>query len=152
MMKHILRGDSRVVKIYFAGSIRGGRNDADVYFQIIQHLSNYGQVLTEHVGSASLTSAGENKTEDSIYIRDMAWVKEADVLIAEVSTPSLGVGYEIGKAEDMGKKILCLYRNQADKKLSTMLVGNHNIKIANYDTLEEAKGYVDNFFKTLKIE
>jgi hypothetical protein len=45
----------------------------------------------------------------------MSWLKEADVIVAEVSTPSLGVGYEIGKAEDMGKRILCLYKNKKIK-------------------------------------
>lgn len=139
------------MKIYFAGSIRGGRNDADTYYQIIKHLTKHGQVLTEHVGDKNLTQYGEvGKTEVFIYIRDMAWVKEADIIVAEVSAPSLGVGYEIGKAEDMGKKILCLYRNQADRKLSSMLVGNDNIKIIYYDTLEEALEQLDEFLAKLK--
>lgn len=138
------------MKIYFAGSIRGGRNDADAYNQIIKHLIKHGQVLTEHVGDKNLTTDGEaGKTEAFIYIRDMAWVKEADVIVAEVSAPSLGVGYEIGKAEDMGKKIICLYRNQVDRKLSTMLVGNDNIKIIYYDTLGEALKQLDEFLDKL---
>ncbi len=37
------------------------------------------------------------------------------VLVAEVTQVSLGVGYEIGRAVAMGKKILCLYRPQPDK-------------------------------------
>ena len=138
------------MKIYFAGSIRGGRNDVEVYNQIIQHLQKHGQVLTEHIGDKNLTADGEvDKTETFIYDRDMAWVKEANVIVAEVSSPSLGVGYEIGKAEDWGKKILCLYRNQADKKLSGMLMGNHNIEIIYYDALEEALEQLDEFFSRL---
>ncbi|MFA6392124.1 MAG: nucleoside 2-deoxyribosyltransferase [Patescibacteria group bacterium] len=137
------------MKIYFAGSIRGGRDDMDLYFKLIQHLATYGQVLTEHLGDKNLTSVGEDITDELIYNRDMAWVKEADVIIAEVSTPSLGIGYEIGKAENIDKKILCLYREQADKRLSAMISGNSNIKVVRYNTLEEAINNVDDYFKLL---
>ncbi len=112
------------MKIYFAGSVRGGRDDSSVYNKIIKHLTMHGDVLTEHIGNKTLTDSGEEGfTEDYIYNRDMAWLKKADVLVAEVSTPSLGVGYEIGKAEDMNKKILCLYRNQPDKNYQRCSAG-----------------------------
>jgi hypothetical protein len=48
------------MKIYFAGSIRGGREDKNLYLQLIHHLSQYGQVLTEHIGDVDLTEFGEN--------------------------------------------------------------------------------------------
>lgn len=32
------------------------------------------------------------------------------VVVAEVTQPSLGVGYELGRAVDMKKKVLCLFR------------------------------------------
>jgi hypothetical protein len=49
------------LKIYFAGSIRGGRNDAELYHKIVRHLQeNYGHVLTEHVGSLDVKDAGDN--------------------------------------------------------------------------------------------
>jgi len=139
------------MKIYFAGSIRGGRDDKELYLQLIQHLAQYGQVLTEHVGDGNLTDFGEDGPSDEwIYNRDMDWIRQSDVVIAEVSTPSLGVGYEIRKAEDMNKKMLCLYRNQQNKRLSPMINGNSNVKIARYETLEEAVSHIDNFFESLK--
>jgi len=96
------------MKIYFAGSIRGGRDDKKLYEDIIKTLSTYGEVLTEHVGNQKLTASGEDgSTDEYLYKRDMNWLKESDVVIAEVSTPSLGVGYELAKAEEWGKKILC---------------------------------------------
>ena len=53
------------MKIYFAGSIRGGRQDAALYEQIIQYLKTFGEVLTEHVGDPALTSIGdENEFKD----------------------------------------------------------------------------------------
>ncbi|NOY15255.1 MAG: nucleoside 2-deoxyribosyltransferase [bacterium] len=134
------------MKIYFAGSIRGGRNDKELYFKLIQHLAKYGRVLTEHVGDVELTDIGDDGPSDEwIYNRDIAWLQEADVVIAEVSTPSLGVGYEIGKAEEMNKKVLCLYRSYQNKKLSAMVNGDKNLKVARYKTLDEAKKHIDDF-------
>ena len=42
------------MKIYFCGSIRAGRQDADLYARLINQLREYGSVLTEHVGSKEL--------------------------------------------------------------------------------------------------
>ena len=42
------------MKIYFAGAIRGGRSDQNLYFEIINYLKKYGEVLTEHVGDKSI--------------------------------------------------------------------------------------------------
>ena len=78
--------------IYFAGSISGGRGDAGIYRQIIELLGLYGTVLTEHVGSSDLSESGEPvKPSDEIYEEDMAWLAEADVLVAEVTIPSHGL-------------------------------------------------------------
>ena len=52
------------MKIYFSGSIRGGRDDAEIYRQIIDYLQNFGEVLTEHVGDNSLHSLGESQIDD----------------------------------------------------------------------------------------
>lgn len=139
------------MKIYFAGSIRGGRVDKEFYLHLIKHLAQYGQVLTEHVGDGNLTEFGEDGPSDVwIYNRDLDWISQSDIIIAEVSTPSLGVGYEIGKAENMNKKMLCLYRNQQNKRLSAMISGNSNVKIARYEKLEDAINHIDSFFKSLK--
>ena len=136
------------MKIYFAGSIRGGRNDKEVYLEIIKHLRKYGEVLSEHIGDPNLTEFGEeNISDERIYERDLSFIKEADVIVVDVSTPSLGVGYEIAKAEELNKKVICLYRNQKGKRLSAMIAGNHNLRIKEYENLEEAIGLIDDFFR-----
>lgn len=127
------------MKIYFAGSIRGGRDDAPLYAEIIRLLQAYGQVLTEHIGDQGLSIHGEGKVAESIFQRNVDWVREADVIVAEVTTPSLGVGYEIGLAEQLGKKIICLYRPQPDRKLSAMILGNAKLTIVEYKTMDELK-------------
>ncbi|MDY7077809.1 MAG: nucleoside 2-deoxyribosyltransferase [Chloroflexota bacterium] len=126
------------MKIYFAGSIRGGRDDVSLYHHIIAVLAEHGKVLTEHVSDASLTRAGEDGLSDeAIYERDMAWMAEADVVIAEVTIPSHGVGYEVARAELLGKPVLCLHRPIAGRRLSAMLAGNSTLRCETYDSVAE---------------
>ena len=132
-------------KIYFAGSIRGGRDDKELYLNIINLLSNYGTVLTEHIGDEKLSMMGEVLESQKIYERDMEWLNESDVVVAEVSTPSLGVGYEIAKAEE-NKKMLCLYREQDGRRLSAMIGGNKNLVVKNYKTIEDIDKILKDFF------
>ena len=128
------------MNIYFAGSIRGGREDKELYEKIITLLSKFGTVLTEHVGNKNLSALGEDGPSD-IYIhqRDMKWLKKADVIIAEVTTASLGVGYEIAKAEEWNKKILCLYRPTKDKRLSAMIAGSNKVVLKEYQKIKDLK-------------
>lgn len=124
-------------KIYFAASIRGGREQGALYFKIIEFLKGKANVLTEHIGLESLASSEAFMTDEQIYSRDVNWLKEADLVIAECSVTSLGVGYELGLAEALGKQVYVFYRNGSDKKLSAMINGNLNFKTVFYDTEEE---------------
>ena len=126
------------LKIYFAGSIRGGREDAELYQYIIDKLKQYGEVLTEHVGDDTLRADGENNKSD-IYIhdRDMAWIKESDLVVAEVTTPSLGVGYEIAMAIQIGKPVFCFFNKKRGKRLSAMISGSGHIRVIEYDTFND---------------
>jgi len=134
------------MKIYFVGSIRGGRDDKELYLEIINILGKYGKVLTEHIGDKTLSAMGEDgPTDKYIYDRDMAWLNEADIVVAEVTTPSLRVGYEIGKIE--GKKsALCLYREQDGKRISAMIGGNKNLQIKKYKDLYDVQKILQEFF------
>ena len=136
------------MKIYFAGAIRGGREDAEFYFNIIHYLEQFGIVLTEHVGSTELSEKGEvSKTDNDIFKRDLNWLQSADVVVAETSTPSLGVGYELGIAEKLKLPILCLYRPTKGKRLSAMINGNEKFQCEAYQGFDEAKTHINNFLK-----
>jgi len=139
------------VKIYFAGSIRGGREDQILYQDMIMYLRNFGEVLTEHVGDQELFEKEQPLTDEQIYEKDRSWLEGCDVLIAEVTTPSLGVGYEIGLAEALGKKILCLFRTGAPKKLSAMISGNPQLQVKRYQDIDGAKDMIRDFFLSLKV-
>ncbi|NOR73909.1 MAG: nucleoside 2-deoxyribosyltransferase [Draconibacterium sp.] len=134
------------MKIYFAGSIRGGREDAALYLQIIEYLKTFGEVLTEHIGDPNLTSLGDDGPSDKyIHDRDLEWLQSSDILVAEVTSVSMGVGYEIGRAVETGKKVLCLFRPNSGKNLSAMITGCEDLKLVNYSNLEEAKKAIAEF-------
>ncbi len=134
------------MKIYFAASIRGGRADQKIYAGIISLLKKYGKVLTEHVGSPEILPIGElHLSDEQIFKRDSGYMEECEVVIAEVTTPSLGVGYEIGRME--GKKpILCLFRPQEDRRLSAMFAGNNRLKVISYGSLADVEAALEEFF------
>lgn len=133
------------MQIYFSGSIRGGRSFKEIYNQLISHLKNYGIVLTEHIGDVNLTESGESISDKHIFDRDMKFLIDSDILIAEVSTPSLGVGYEIALAEKIGKKILCLHKFEEGKKISVVISGNTKLNVKSYNDINEAKKIIDEF-------
>ena len=136
------------MKIYFAGSIRGGREDAALYLQIIEYLKTFGEVLTEHIGDPNLSSLGDDGPNDKyIHDRDLEWLQSSDVLVAEVTSVSMGVGYEIGRAVESGKRILCLFRPGSGRNLSAMIAGCPNLELANYQKLEESKVAISEFLK-----
>ena len=136
-------------KIYFACSIRGGRNDAGMYGQLVTHIETRAHVLSEIFADKTLTPQGSPGKSADIYAKDIAWVQEADAIIAEVTNPSLGVGYEIAKAEEWGKHVLALFRETGERKLSAMIDGSPNVTVVRYKTFDEAKIAIDQFIRTL---
>lgn len=111
------------MNIYFSCSLTGGRADQPIYAAIVDALLAQGHT----VPTAALAHPGIMTEEAAIepgvvYARDVAWVREADALIAEVSTPSHGVGYEIALALILDKPVLCLHRQAVN--VSKMITGN----------------------------
>ena len=118
-------------KIYFAGSIRGGRNDAELYRKIIRHISRTEKVLTEHIGNANVEEVEKQMTDQDIYEQDTAWLRECDMVIAECTNASLGVGYEMAFAESLSKPVHIFYDSRRTK-LSAMLAGDPYFHILPY--------------------
>jgi 2'-deoxynucleoside 5'-phosphate N-hydrolase len=106
--------------IFFSASIRGGRDDVDLYADLVTRLEQYGTVLTEHVGTEDVETeqADVGLTDGDIHDQDVAWLRRAGAVVAEVTTPSLGVGYELGRAVAWEKPVLALYRPDGEHELS----------------------------------
>ena len=91
------------------------------------------EVLTEHFGLESLKDTGDSEMRvNDIYDRDMKWLKAADMVVAEVTNPSLGVGYELGWAEQNQKSAVCLFRPESGRSLSAMVRGSKHFRVIEY--------------------
>ncbi|KKQ12222.1 MAG: Deoxyribonucleoside 5'-monophosphate N-glycosidase [candidate division WS6 bacterium GW2011_GWC2_36_7] len=126
------------MNIYFAGSIRGGREDVKIYQEIVAFLKTKGTVLTEHITLESIHDMGEDdKTEEFIYKRDIDWLEQSDIVVAEVTQPSLGVGYELAYAESKKIPVICLFRENSGNHLSAMIKGDSYFKVIKYTDIKD---------------
>jgi 2'-deoxynucleoside 5'-phosphate N-hydrolase len=124
------------VNIYFACSITGGRQDEAAYAALVAALLEDGHIVpTASLASPAVMDQEGRITPEEVYARDVAWIEACDVLIAEISTPSHGVGYEIGYALSKGKPVLCCYRQ--GRRISKMLSGNPNLQTRSYSSEAE---------------
>jgi len=134
------------MNIYFACSITGGRDFEPIYQSIIAALLADGhEVPTAHLADSGVKALEAVVNPREIYERDVAWIRACNVLIAEVSTPSHGVGYEIAYALGIGKLVLCIYRE--GQPISKMLTGNShpNIQVKSYWDTDDAIAIIHSF-------
>lgn len=135
------------MRTYFAGSIRAGRDDVPVYARLIAHLKQYGDVLTEHVGDYKLSLRGQSTLTDRfIHDRDVNWLLDSQVVVAEVTVPSLGVGYEIATALAHSIPVVALYRGDEDR-LSAMIAGSARVNVLTYTDVDEVLPRLDSTIK-----
>ena len=139
------------MNIYFACSITGGREFEPVYQDLAAAMLADGHVVpTAHLASPTVVELEAVVSPRDVYDRDINWIREADALVAEVSVPSHGVGYEIGFALAAGKPVLCLL--QEGRKISKMVSGNPdpNLLLCTYGDNQEAVQLVRAFIQRLK--
>ena len=138
------------MKLYFACSLTGGRKDERIYGRIVDHLLELGHdVPTAHLADPSVMEEEQVVAPEVVYQRDVKWIQESRALIAEVSTPSHGVGYEIAYALSLGKPVLCCFREGVP--ISKMILGNDSprLRIHAYSSASEALSGIDRFLGEL---
>jgi len=136
------------MKIYFACAIVGGRNDEAIYQQLVDALLADGHEVPTAMNAGPGWQHMEGSPDpDEVYRRDTGWIDESQVLVAEVSTPSHGVGYEVSYALERGKPVLCIYRRGV--RVSKMFTGNTmpGITLADYVDLSEAVEIMRDFIQ-----
>jgi len=139
------------MNIYFSCSITGGRNDQGVYKLLVDQLTDWGhEVPTAILASPNVMDYETSAEPEVVYRRDVKWVEDCDALVAEVSTPSHGVGYEIALALLLKKPVLCCY--QKGRKVSKMITGNDmpTLQLATYETEDQLLNKVEGFLAGLK--
>ena len=125
------------MKIYVSGSMYGGQQKIDTYKKLVDKLEEYGEVLTRQIADPKAIENEKYQKDEDIYNDLENKLEKADILIAEVSVPSIGVGYEIGYASKLNKKIVAIYDKNYIDKVTTMIRGNKNIKIIPYKDIRE---------------
>jgi nucleoside 2-deoxyribosyltransferase len=134
------------MNIYFACSITGGREFEPVYQTIIAALLADGHTIpTAHLADSDVLALEALASPSAVYDRDISWINKCDVLVAEVSTPSHGVGYEVAYALSIGKPVQCIY--QVGRPISKMLSGNSHpcIQVNTYQNTDNAVGILRSF-------
>jgi len=134
------------MEIYFSCSLTGGRKDAPVYRQIVDYLLQSGySVPTSHLAQPDIMTREKVVDPFEVYARDIRWLNECDAVVAEVSTPSHGVGYEIAYALGLGKPVLCCFHEAVS--VSKMITGNTTpgLALASYQGMEDLSPQLDAF-------
>lgn len=142
--------EKRSPKIFLSGSIRGGRQLIDTYRFMFDTLEEVGvEVLSWHVVDPELENVEMRMTEEEIYARDMGLFVKSDALIAEVTVPSIGVGYEICRALVKRIPVLCLYSPNA--AVSAMVLGNPDVLLITkvYQDNHSLKNIITEFIRSL---
>lgn len=138
------------MNLYFACSVTGGREYEPVYQALTQALLQDGhEIPTAHLADAGVVEMELRVSAGEVFSRDVAWIAGAAALIAEASVPSHGVGYEIGYALKLGKRVLCLAHNR--RKVSKMITGNPdpNLTFRTYAETSEAVRLAREFIASL---
>lgn len=136
--------------IYFACSITGGREFEAVYQEIVAALLADGhEIPTSHLAQSEVMDGERQLAPRDVYVRDVDWITNCDILIAEVSVPSHGVGYEIGYALNIGKPVFCIHHK--DRRVSKMITGNpdHTLSVQEYSTVDEAISLINTYLHNL---
>jgi hypothetical protein len=139
------------MNIYFSCSLTGGRADEEIYVTIVDYLLVRGiDVPTAHLARPEVMALERVVDPHEVYRRDIAWIEGCDAMIAEVSTPSHGVGYELAFALNLKKPVLACYRLGAN--VSKMITGNSegSLRILEYPETELLLIGIDEFLKCLR--
>jgi len=121
--------------IFYTGSVRGGR---ERHIRIIDALKKYGTVTYPSAYFDTLSGHGETELpRHTIAERERDALAKSDIVVAEISTPSLGVGYLVAYATSLGKKVVALYQGEDTFKLSAMIKGDTKIGVHTYRTEED---------------
>lgn len=138
------------MNLYFSCSLTGGRKDQVMYAHIVDHLLTHGhQVPTAHLARPEVMALEKVVDPAEVYRRDIDWIDGCQAMIAEVSTPSHGVGYEIGYALSRGKPVLCCYREGI--AVSKMLTGNdaRGLQVRAYQDDDQVISLIEAFLENL---
>jgi nucleoside 2-deoxyribosyltransferase len=143
------------MRIYLACTVRGDRGGVGAGRTICERLQRHGhEVLTTHLLSDDVNEAESQLTEEHVYRRDLEWLSACDVLVAEASGSSYGVGFEVGyvlgRARASGQRVVLLYDAARRPAISRLITGNCDEACTTfgYRSLDELAEFIDRRFNS----
>ena len=134
------------MKVYFGFTVAGDRSTLDVARRIVAVLEELGhEVLTRHLVQDDAWASDRLLAPQQVYQRDMAWLDQCDLFIAEVSGSSFGLGFEAGYLLGAtAKRVVLFYRRDLTNKVSLLITGNThpNCTLMPYAGVEEVEAVV----------
>ena len=136
--------------IYLACTVRGDRGGVLAGRAICERLQHHGHtVLTTHLLADNVETAEAQITEREVFQRDLEWLTACEVLVAEASGSSYGVGFEVGyvlgRAQASGQRVVLLYDTTRRDKISRLITGNvdPNCTTFGYGSHAELSTFID---------
>ena len=134
------------MKIYFGFTVAGDRTSVSVASGIVQMLEEMGhEVLTRHLVRDDAWEADRRITAQEVFRRDMRWLEECDLFMAEVSGSSFGLGFETGYVLGATtKRVVLFYRRDLEGKLSLLITGltHPNCRLVPYSDSDEVEIWI----------
>jgi hypothetical protein len=114
------------MNIYFGFTVAGDRSQLHTARRMVELLKAMGHdVLTRHLVSDQAAELDRAIAPQAVYERDMNWLRQCDIFIADVSGSSFGLGYEAGYVLGSSlKKAVLFYRREAAPRISLLITGN----------------------------
>lgn len=132
------------MKIYLGCTVRGDRSTIEVVRHIARRLAAAGhEVLTTHLLLDDVEGVERERTSEEVYARDLAWVESCDILIAEASGSTYGVGFEagylLGRSPQSGQRAYIFYRKDRVNAISRLISGltHENGRAFPYSSVED---------------
>jgi 2'-deoxynucleoside 5'-phosphate N-hydrolase len=142
------------MKIYFGFTVAGDRSSLVAARKIVELVDQMGhEVLTHHLIEDNAWAADRLITPKEVYLRDMKWLEQCDLFMAEVSGSSFGLGFETGYLLGAtAKKVVLFYRRDVETKISLLITGitHPNCRLAPYSDLNEVEIWIRNNLSQLE--
>jgi nucleoside 2-deoxyribosyltransferase len=139
-----------MMRIYLACTVRGDRGTVSAARHIHDCLVRLGhEVLTAHLLREDVESVEGRLRDIDVFTRDLEWLTHADVVVAEASGSSYGVGFEVGyvlgRAAETGQRVLVLYQAARRSQVSRLISGlsDPRASVLAYESLSDIDAFLD---------
>lgn len=120
------------MNIYFGASVSLDRSQLPRYRQIVDEVKKLGHtVLSEYVVDPKLV-VGDHLEPDELFARETTTVAKADLMIAEISSPSWGTAFLMEHALKSGVPVLALFYKDAHQPIPMMIEGHPDFYLEHY--------------------